>query len=143
MRKIQDIQIDHYLLGSFFLILSRYNHYVYVNKHSLGHNFFQVRFLGYPILFRHDFFWTSSKRSNETFYSRFPKNIDIQLRNYFIENQLFQFLAVFGQKRKQNCSFLAVTFEKMNKKKRKKLQNLIKFCEKDDSEKISFYFNVI
>ena len=116
MQEIQDFQIDHYLLGSFFLKLSRQNPYVYVNKHTLGHDFFQNGFLQYPILVSLDFHYTSSWRPNETFYSRFSKNIDIWLRNYFFENRLFQFLAVFDKKRKQKCSFLAIIFEKMNKK---------------------------
>ena len=78
--------------------------------------FFQNGFLKYPILVSLDFHYTSSWRPNETFYSRFSKNIDIWLRNYFFENRLFQFLALFDEKRKQKCSFLAITFEKMKKK---------------------------
>ena len=84
--------------------------------------FFQNGFLQYPILVSLDFHYTSSWRPNETFYSRFSKNIDIWLRNYFFENRLFQFLALFDEKRKQKCSFLAIIFEKMNKKMKKTVE---------------------
>ena len=71
---------------------------------------FQNGFLKYPIVVLLDFRYTSSLRPNETFYSRFSKNIDILLRNCLFENRLFQFLAVFDEKRKQKCSFVAITF---------------------------------
>ena len=40
----------------------------------------------------------------------------------FFENRLFQFLALFDEKRKQKCSFLAIIFEKMNKKMKKTVE---------------------